>query len=157
MKQYLWIFSRKSIIAKLLLPVLLVMASQHILKAEKRSIHLAPATSASSQKMSLEQLIQRLIEKNFEVRMAALNYIMVTSDKDAFQAKYGFYFQGDVGTAYNEPPENGRNYLFEGSQQMQRNVNTFISKGFRSGTRVSLGLSSTYTDSGVDIRSRQPL
>lgn len=110
-------------------------------KSEKKSL---------PKKINLEEIIDRLIKKNFDVRMASLRYLMATSDEDKFRAQYGFYFKGDAGYSYNKPPENGRNYLYEGSKQYQKTLNAFIAKSFRSGTRLNFGITSTYTDSGVD-------
>lgn len=100
--------------------------------------------------VSLNQLIHRLIEKNYDVRLATLDYLMATSDKDQFKAKYGFYFQGSGGYSYSETPEKGRNILYEGAVQKQKEISAFLSKSFRTGTRVSVGVTSVYQDSGVD-------
>ncbi len=105
---------------------------------------------SQASKVTLNELVHRLIEKNFDVRLAALHYLMATSDKDQFQAKYGFYLHGSAGYGYSESPEKGRNFLYEGAQQKQQSIQAFLSKSFHTGTRVSVGVSSTYQDTGVN-------
>ena len=101
-------------------------------------------------KLNLQKAIEYLIQRNYDVKKALLDYRGATIPLKQYQAKYDVYLQGGVnyGVQRNDPDAALTGFPGIGSQPDVSNSirgNVGVSKGFSTGTSITASIMGMYT------------
>lgn len=97
-------------------------------------------------KLTIDQVIKRLISQNFDLRKSRFDILKSDSLVRKFRKKYGFALNGEVSGSYIRNPEKGQEFLFN-TKRDSYIISGGLSRYFSTGTSLSLALQQDYTRS----------
>lgn len=106
--------------------------------------------SGKKLKLTINNVIQRIIKENFDLRNARYDILKTDSEYKKYQKKYAYTLNGELSGSYirNSTTGNDSGFII-GSKVDTYSFSSDISKYLRTGTRISLGLTHDYSKSNI--------
>jgi outer membrane protein TolC len=99
---------------------------------------------AAKVRLDLHEVIQRIVDRNLDVRRAAVDYDDAGSDLDRFQGQYDALIYGKASKSYKQLSPENPGIQREGYRYEAEGVETGIMKHFSTGTTVQASVSTTH-------------